>query len=97
MPYTNEIYPIWHRLLAGFGTDEQQCLFENINSTMRELSLGFTEDIINRIRKNSLEGLAKELGWQVRQWSRIGSEIKELSVMVRKNVKQNPYVHKFSA
>lgn len=78
MPHTNNIYPIWHKLLAGYGNREQQQRYDSINRSMRELSLGFVEDTIRRIRSNSLDGLARELTWQVQQWTRLGQEIHAL-------------------
>jgi radical SAM superfamily enzyme YgiQ (UPF0313 family) len=79
MPYTNEVYPIWHILLAGFGTDEQQRRFDRINTRIRELSLCFAREVIRRIRKRSLEGVARELTAQVRAWSELGTEISKLA------------------
>ena len=79
MPHTNDIYPIWHKLLAGYGAPEQQQQYESINRSMRELSLGFMEETIGRIRSNSLDGLARELTWQVQQWTRLGQEIRALA------------------
>ena len=79
MPHTNDIYPIWHKLLAGYGSPAQQQQYESINRSMRELSLGFAEETIGRIRNDSLEGLAQELTWQVQQWTRLGEEIRALA------------------
>ena len=75
MPYTNSIYPIWHKLLAGYGTESQQDRYELINSKMRELSLGFTSEVIARIRTRSLEGLARTLSDHADAWRQLGSEI----------------------
>ena len=79
MQYTNGIYPIWHKLLAGYGTEQQQHRYESINSQMRELSLGFTSEVIARIRSRSLNGLAGTLTDHVQAWQQIGEEIDSLA------------------
>lgn len=79
MPHTNGIYPIWHKLLAGYGTNEQQERYDRINTTMRELSLGFASETIARIRKRSLKGLARTLADHVASWRSLGTEIDALA------------------
>ncbi len=79
MPYTNAIYPIWHKLLGGFGTDQQQQEFNYINRTIRDLSFNFLEEVMGRIRLNSLDGLTHELSWQVTEWEKIAGKINELA------------------
>lgn len=82
MPYTNGIYPIWHKLLAGYGTPHQQAKYDRINTTMRELSLGFTAETMARIRKRSLKGLAATLTDHVKAWQVLGSDIDTLAMSV---------------
>lgn len=79
MPYTNGIYPIWHKLLAGYGTTQQQHRYESINSQMRELSLGFASEVIARIRSRSLKGLAGTLTNHVREWRGLGLQINSIA------------------
>ncbi len=79
MPYTNNIYPIWHKLLAGYGTDAQQAGYDRINTKMRELSLGFATEMIARIRSRSLTGVAATLTDQVNAWRHLGKEIDDLA------------------
>ena len=79
MPNTNAIYPIWHRLLAGYGSADQQRRYDGINARMRELSLGFTSEVIARIRKRSLKGVARTLADHVGAWNQLGVEIDELA------------------
>jgi radical SAM superfamily enzyme YgiQ (UPF0313 family) len=78
MPYTNGIYPVWHKILAGTSTDEQQCRYEAINAQMKNLSLEFTSELIRRIKSRSLDGLAQTLTENVHEWQKIGVEIDEL-------------------
>jgi len=83
IPFTNGIYPIWHKLLAGYGTEEQQQRFDTINARIRELSLGFVAETISRIRKRSLEGLANTLTHHVREWNDIGKKIDKLAISLK--------------
>jgi anaerobic magnesium-protoporphyrin IX monomethyl ester cyclase len=84
MPYTNGIYPIWHKLLAGYGTDDQQRRYDVINTRMKELSLGFTSELIERIRSRSLNGLARTLSDHVQEWKKVGDEIDDLAKTINK-------------
>jgi radical SAM superfamily enzyme YgiQ (UPF0313 family) len=79
MPNTNAIYPIWHKLLSNYGTDDIHRQYGVINNRMKELSLGFTQELIERIRLRSLNGVAKTLSEHVQEWWKIGSEIDNLS------------------
>jgi radical SAM superfamily enzyme YgiQ (UPF0313 family) len=79
MPYTNPIYPVWHKLLAGYGTDQEQRSYDAINAQMRELSLGFVSETIARIRSRSLKGLTRTLTDHVRAWTQLGGEIDTLA------------------
>ena len=79
MPNTNSIYPVWHKLLAGYGTGDQQRRYDVINTRMRDLSLGFTAELIERIRSRSLNGLAQVLTDHVQEWRKIGCEINNLA------------------
>lgn len=79
MPCTVNIYPIWHKLLGGSGTSLQQQRFESINSRMRELSLGFTSEVISRIRSRSLNSLSRTLTDHVQSWRQVGDDIDSLA------------------
>jgi len=79
LSYANNIYPIWHKILAGYGTDEQQQRYRVINTKMKELSLGFTLEVIERIRSRSLNGLAQTLSDHVKEWRNVGCEIDNLA------------------
>lgn len=79
MPYTNPLYPIWHKLLAGYGTPKQQQSYDSINARMRELSLGFAREVIARIRNRSLEGLAQSMTANVQEWRLLGEQITNLT------------------
>ncbi|MFZ4857828.1 MAG: B12-binding domain-containing radical SAM protein [Desulfuromonadaceae bacterium] len=79
MPYTANIYPVWHKLLAGDGTAHQQRQFDSINSRIKEFSLGFTSELIIRIRNRSLDGVARSLTEQVQLWRLIGDDIDSLA------------------
>jgi radical SAM superfamily enzyme YgiQ (UPF0313 family) len=89
MGYTNGIYPIWHKLLAGYGTDWQQQKYEQINKLMRDLSIRFVREAITRIENGSLAGLAHELTAQVQQWRELGDEIAELAGTFGQPVERN--------
>ena len=80
MPNTNAIYPIWHKLLAGYGSAREQSAYDRINATMRELSLGFATETIQRIRSRSLKGLASTLTDHAAAWRTLGAEIDDLAV-----------------
>lgn len=79
MPHTNAIYPVWHKMLAGEGTPKQQLVFQKVNDRIRELSLGFVLEAVGRIRSRSLNGLAKVLSDQVREWCSLGAVIETLA------------------
>jgi radical SAM superfamily enzyme YgiQ (UPF0313 family) len=84
MPHINGIYPIWHKILADHGTDDQQRRYGVINTRMKELSLGFTSELIERIRSRSLNGLARTLTDHVREWEKVGCEIDDLAQCINK-------------
>ena len=79
LPYTNGLYPIWHKLLGGYGSAVQQRTYDVLNAKMRELSLGFTAEAMARIRKRSLKGLAGTLREHMQEWRNVGIEIDSLA------------------
>lgn len=79
MPYTNNIYPIWHKLLGGFGTNEEQEEYEYINRKIIDLSFSFIEEVMTKIRLKSLEGIAQSLSFQIKEWHDLGRRIDFLS------------------
>ena len=87
MPCTVNIYPIWHKLLGGSGTGLQQQRFESINSRMRELSLGFTSEVISRIRSRSLNSLSRTLTDHVQSWRQVGDDIDSLAAGLKNDGK----------
>ena len=78
MPHTNNIYQIWHKLLA-YGTGDHQRRYDNINRKMKELSLNFTSEVIGRIRSHSLNGLVRTLSDHVQEWEKVSYEIESLA------------------
>lgn len=87
MPCTVNIYPIWHKLLGGSGTSLQQQRFESINFRMRELSLGFTSEVISRIRSRSLNSLSRTLTDHVQSWRQVGDDIDSLAASLKNDSK----------
>jgi len=79
LPFTNLIYPVWHTLLAGYGNAAQQGEYEEINRRMKELGLGFTKELMDRIRAGRLDGTARALAGQVDDWRRLGVQIAKLA------------------
>ncbi len=78
LPFTYSFYPIWHKYLAGYGTEEKQQLFEFINRRIRELSLGFVTETIARIRARSLNGVMVSIINQVEEFKKLEQAILQL-------------------
>lgn len=79
LSHAQGIYPIWHRLLAGYGSVEEKRIYDRINDTMRKLSLGMVSEIIERIRSRTLDGLAGAIEDSLKDWKQVETDIDSLA------------------